>query len=196
MHGIINRAFQCFIRDTYGQSIWNDIADSVGVPGRQFEALQDYHDTLSEAMLDYSGQVLEKPRAALLEDFGTYLVSHPTTESLRRLMRFSGASFPEFLQSLDEMPDRARLAVPDLTLPQFQLQDNDRGSYCLICRSTFSGAGHVLVGVLRTMADDYGALAVLEHLGSNDNEEIITIELLDHAFTAGREFKLAVSTSA
>lgn len=191
MHGLINRSFESFLKDTYGQTLWHDVADRAEVPRQGFEALLTYQDALSETMIQHAMELLGRPRDALLEDFGIYLVSHPTTEALRRLMRFGGATFAEFIQSLDELPDRARLALPDLDLPCLDLRDNAPGSFSLTCRWHFPGAGHVVVGVLRTMADDYGALVLLEHVGSDGAVEVISIDLLEQDFSQGRAFHLA-----
>ena len=53
----------------------------------------------------------------------------------------------------------------------------------------------MLIGVLRTLADDYGALVFLEHLGSETDAageivETIEITLIETAFAAGRRFDL------
>ena len=44
MHGLINRAIQCFLRDTYGADLWAQVAEAseIGVEG--FEAMLDYPD--------------------------------------------------------------------------------------------------------------------------------------------------------
>ena len=40
------------------------------------------------------------------------------------------------------------------------------------------------------MADDYGVLAVLEHEGSGDGRETISISLIETEFAKGRSFEL------
>lgn len=192
MHGLINRSFESFLKTTYGSSIWNEVADRTGVSRQGFEALRLYEDALSAQLLQHATDVLERPSDAVLEDFGIYLVSHPTTEALRRLLRFGGASFAEFLQTLDELPDRARLAVPDLDLPNLDLRDTAQGCYTLTCAWRFEGAGHVIAGALRTMADDYGALVYLEYVGGQAGVETISITLVENDFSKGRDFRLAV----
>ncbi len=47
-----------------------------------------------------------------------------------------------------------------------------------------------MVGVLRAMADDYGALALLDYRGRKDEVETISVELLDMRFAEGRHFEL------
>ena len=114
----------------------------------------------------------------------------PNVEALRRLLRFGGAHFIEFLYSLDDLHDRARLAVDDLELPRLTLVRHTENHYSLLCGAAFPGWGHVLVGILRVMADDYGALACLEHCGAKDQTETIDIRLVHTSYAQGRTFVL------
>ena len=190
MHGLINKAIQCFVLDTYGRETWREMAQSAALPVMQFEAMLIYEDTLTEQALDATARFLDKPRTDVLEDIGTYLASHPNVEALRRLLRFGGAHFIEFLYSLDDLHDRARLAVDDLELPRLTLVRHTENHYSLLCGAAFPGWGHVLVGILRVMADDYGALACLEHCGAKDQTETIDIRLVHTSCAQGRTFVL------
>jgi len=190
MHGLINRAIQCFVRDSYGRERWIEITHLADLGFSDFEAMLHYDDALTEKVLEAVSRSLGVARDTVLEDIGTYLVSHPNAEALRRLLRFGGDSFVDFLHSLDELPDRTRLAVDDLVLPQLELREYGENSYSLICDSDHGGFGHVLIGVLRTLADDYGALVFLEHKGGQPGREVIEITLIEAAFAEGRSFDL------
>ncbi|MFA5537919.1 MAG: heme NO-binding domain-containing protein [Gemmobacter sp.] len=192
MHGLVNRSIQCFLRDTYGPGCWAAVARAAGVGPGGFETMLHYDDALTGAMLDAAAGQLRRPREAVLEDLGIYLISHPGPEFLRRLLRFGGVGFADFLHSLEDLPERGRLAVPDLDLPELKLAEQaGPGRYDLICRGGPPGIGHVVAGMLRAMADDYGALALVDHAGATAGEERISIHLLDSRFAAGRPFDLA-----
>ncbi len=208
MHGLISKAIQSFLQDSHGDSLWEDVALRSGVAQLLgpdgFEAMQSYDTALVEAVLATASQLLVTPRESLLEDLGTYLVSNDRLEALRRLLRFGGVSFTDFLYSLDDLQGRTRMAVPELELPELSISEDGPGRFILTCHRCPGGFGHVMVGVLRTLADDYGALAVLEHRGSRPTpvqgtrradqtyDELIVIELYDPAYHAGRSFELAV----
>ncbi|MCC5999713.1 MAG: heme NO-binding domain-containing protein [Pararhodobacter sp.] len=209
MHGLINKAIQSFLVDTYGHEAWEQIRQQAGLASvlgaHGFEAMQTYDPRLTDAMIDSAVRALDRPRPSLLEDLGTYLVSNPRLAGLRRLLRFGGVSFTDFLHSLEELPGRTRLAVPELTLPDLITEETGPGCFNLTCRSCPPGFGHVMLGVLRALADDYGALTVAEHAGAtclppHDRarrreqglvDECIMIEVHDPAFHAGRRFDLA-----
>ncbi|MEL6913450.1 MAG: heme NO-binding domain-containing protein [Pseudomonadota bacterium] len=195
MHGLIFRGLQSFVRDTYGADTWSEVMQEADLGFTCFEAMLTYDDEISRKVLDLATVRLGKAQDDLLEDLGTYLVSHQNTQSLRRLLRFGGVDFLDFLHSLDDLPDRARLAVPDLALPWLELREMEDFSFTLRCGAGLPGYGHVMMGVLRAMADDYGALAFLELDESWEDYDAVRIVLLDEAFTEGRSFELAQEAS-
>ncbi|OUS39134.1 heme NO-binding protein [Rhodobacterales bacterium 56_14_T64] len=190
MHGLINRAIQAFVCSTYGESRWRDVTDSAELGFSEFEAMLIYTDDQSKKLLAAMEQVLQRPLPEMLEDMGTFLVSNPQVEALRRLLRFGGVNYVEFLHSLDDLPDRARLAVSDLYLPPLELIETAPGQFKLFCQDGLPGYASVMMGVLRAMADDYGDLVILEHSGHQDGAEVISVTLVETDFAEGRAFDL------
>ncbi|KAE9629957.1 heme NO-binding protein [Parasedimentitalea maritima] len=193
MHGLINRAIQAFVCSTYGESRWRDVTDSAELGFSEFEAMLIYTDEQSQKILTAMEQVLERPLREMLEDMGTFLVANPQTEALRRLLRFGGVNYVEFLHSLDDLPDRVRLAVSDLSLPALELVETAPGQFKLICQNGLPGYASVMMGVLRAMADDYGDLVILEHSGSEEDAEVISVMLVETDFAEGRTFDLGAN---
>jgi len=190
MHGLINRAIQSFVCATYGQSCWLRVTDAAELGFIEFEAMLVYENDVSSRVLNALSADLNRPTTEILEDVGTYLVSHPNMEGLRRLLRFGGASYVEFLHSLDDLADRVRLAVSDLTLPMLELRELSTAEYQLCCFPGLPGYSSVMVGVLRAMADDYGALVMLSDEGRQGEVDVISILLVESAFAEGRRFDL------
>lgn len=193
MHGLINRSIQCFLRDTYGAATWAAVAREAGLGFDGFETMLTYDIAITENVLAAACRILGRPRDSLLEDMGTYLVSHENAQALRRLLRFGGVGYEDFLHSLEDLPGRARLALPDFDLPALDLADQGGGDFLLTCRFPLAGIGHVIVGLLRAMADDYGALCVVEHRGAGAGGERVAITLAAPTFAEGRRFDLAAA---
>ncbi|PWE28707.1 heme NO-binding domain-containing protein [Pararhodobacter marinus] len=204
MHGLINKALQTFLCDSFGRATWDDVLARAGLRHRLdpdgFEAMNIYDDRWTQEILAAAGETLRRPQESLLEDLGTYLVSSERMENLRRLLRFGGVTFTDFLYSLDELQGRSALAVPDLDMPVLSISCTAEDSFALTCGPGWPGLGHVMLGVLRAMADDYGVLAVLDHCdtqgctcptGDRTCFEIITIRVHDPAHQAARQFDLA-----
>ncbi len=190
MHGMVNRALQGFLVSTYGEEIWTEVRSQAALPFEEFEAMLHYDDGLTLSCFQAACQVLHKHPNALLEDLGTWLVTDKNLEPLRRLLRFSGARFLDFLHSLEEMGDRGRLAMPDLEMPVIELERQDPSSFRLRAKWVLPGIAPILLGCLRAMADDYGALAFLKLDGLEDGAECLHVQLLDTAYSEGRSFSL------
>ena len=73
---------------------------------------------------------------------------------------------------LDDLHDRERLAVPDLFLPKLELRERTVNQFSLTIRSDLPDFGHVLIGLLTAMADNHGALVMLEYGGSQERRGI------------------------
>ncbi len=187
MHGLINRAIQNFLCDTYGHPIWQRVVQAAELPPQGFEALLIYEDALTEAMVRAASEALGKPRDALLEDFGIYLAGR---EGLRRLLRFGGADFVDFLYSLEELPGRIRLAVPDIALPEIALHHPAADHFRVEVQGGHREVAHVLCGILQAMADDFGALALI---GADDApSSFVRVELVEACYAVGRDFLLTL----
>lgn len=193
MLGLINRSFQFFLIDTWGVEAWETVAAELALPFAGFEAMLTYDDTTLDLLVDASSDLLHRPRDSLMEDLGTYLVAHERQATVRRLLRFSGANFCDFLASIEELPDRGRLVLPELDLPGLVLTDLGGGAFRLCCRSPIRGAGHVIMGLLRAMADDYGALVLFDHLGQEGGEDVIAIQIADLEHYAARPFSFGLT---
>lgn len=191
MHGLVNRSLERFARDTYGAELWNRVAAESQTGFESFEAMLIYDDAVSLAVIAELSKQLTKPETELLEDVGTYLVSHENMAGIRRLLRFSGNTFIDFLMSLEDLKGRVELALPDLDFPRLRLREHAPGRYNVLCHAPHSMFSHVLVGVLRAMADDYGALVFLNHLGTQAGAEVIAVEVVETEFSDGRAFHLS-----
>ena len=190
MHGLVNKAIEGFVVDTYGADAWRIIAQCANLDDPHFEAMMVYDTEITPRVIECASNALRADRADLLQNLGTYLVSQPSQQAVRRLLRFGGVDFVDFLYSLDDLNDRARLAVADLHLPQLELREHTANQYSLTVRSELDGFGHVLVGLLTAMADDYGALVMLEYGGRQGQIDTVAIALLETAFAAGNHFAL------
>jgi len=195
VHGLINWSIEKFVCETYSPAEWENIAASARLGFVGFEALMTYDDQLTFDVLAAASARLKKPQEAILVDLGTFLCSHPKLEAVRRLLRFGGDTFADFLFSLDDLADRVHLALPGLEMPDIELHLNAPGNVTMRCTGAHSGFGHVMVGILQAMADDYGTLALFEHLGRDQGAEFISIQMLNADHAQGRNFDLAAGAA-
>lgn len=182
MHGLINRSIEGFLRDVYGDGAWRDVAEAAKVDPRGFQTLCDSPDEVSQALIGQAAMRLDKPEAELLEDLGAWLAG---MESIRRLLRFSGRNFPEFLHRLEELPGRAHMVLPELGMPALNVTLEEGDWLVIALPEGAEGWGAVIAGLIRAMADDYGALGLILADGRR-----IRVQVPDDAFAEGRGFTL------
>lgn len=162
MNGVTARSLQHFVCETYGEDAWADVVRAARLEVTSFELMLDYPEETINQLIDASAQRLSRNRDDLLEDIGIFLVAHPDIPAVRRLLRYGGCDFERFLISLDDLPDRTRLAFPTLVLPALRLVEREPAVFDLYCGRKPAGMVHVVIGVIRAMADDYGALAIVD----------------------------------
>lgn len=200
IHGLICKAFETFVRAVHGPAAWAAIRRDAELPADGFEAMDRYAATMVLEAFGVAGRVLDRRIPDLLESMGTWLITDPALDGVRRLFRFSGATFEDALFALDELDARARLAVPDLVLPTFRLTERGQGHHGIEARWAWPGAGAVTTGLLRALADDYGTLALIEHRGwtrdAGDGDgsaawiDTLDVRLVDARHQAPRAFAL------
>lgn len=196
MNGLFNKALQCFLRDNYGGAIWVRVAADARLGLEGFEPLLSYPPEVTDAVIVAAARVLGQSREELLENLGVYLVAHPNLEPVRRLLRFGGMDYRRFLHSLEDVRARGRLVLPDIDLPHLRLVEDGKDRWLLRCRSSVPGLGHVVAGLIRAMADDYGTLALIEHRGGDGQDEVISVVLSEARFAVARSFTLSMAAGA
>jgi hypothetical protein len=187
MDALLLRSLQGYVRDTFGAPLWQAVCRRAALTTETFEPMLRYDPGTADRVAQSAAEILGRPVETIWEDMGTYLVTNPGHEGVRRLLRFGGASFADFLLSLEEMPGRARLALPDLRFPEMTLTELGPDRFEIRCLSRISGLPRVLVGILTSMADDYGTLCVIEAA----EKSRISVHILDSMHAEGRRFDLA-----
>ncbi|MFB9223441.1 heme NO-binding domain-containing protein [Paracoccus cavernae] len=187
MLGLVNRSIEVFLRTTYGEKVWKEIAARADVDARGFNSLRHYADETTTRLLRCAATTLKKTTLEILEDTGSWMVR---LEPIRRLLRFSGGEFAEFIDALEELPARARMALPDLVFPPLTVTQKEGGIYDVQGHGWPFGLQWIVAGVLRGMADDYGVLALIEA-----DADGIEIRILEEEFALGRPFDLAPAPS-
>ena len=181
MHGMVNRGLQSYVRTIFSFELWEDVCTQAGLSFFNFETMLTYDDEVTDRIIDAIAQQLSRSREEILEDFGTFVVAEKDHSAVRRLLRFGGEDYVEFLFSLEDVHDLASVVLPELDVPRFELTAHDETSYTLDYRFEKVGFGAVFLGLLRAMADDYGALVLIDHhpqSGQNADRDRFDIQVL------------------
>jgi hypothetical protein len=162
MYGLLLRSVQTYTRATHGAAVWARILREADHSLDGFEPMLPYPADVLDRVVAACAAELGRPADVILEDVGTFLVADPGHRPLRRLLRFGGASFVEFLHSLEELPDRARLALQGVEFPRIEVQGAGPGRFRLWYDCSIPALFPVALGAVRAMADDYGALVLID----------------------------------
>lgn len=188
MDALLLRSLQNYVLGTFGPVQWHEICASADQPSQTYEPMLRYDPGTADRVAGIASRVLGRPVESVWEDVGTHLVTNADREGIRRLLRFGGVSFGDFLHSLEELPARAKLALPNLDPPEVVLDEVGPERFELRCRSHIRGVQRVLIGVVTAMADDYGALCLID----TGAEECIAIAVLDSRHATAKAFELAL----
>jgi len=178
MNRLIDHTLRAFLSSTYGDGLVRFVSVETDVLKMDAEMSVVQFAT---AGLNRAAAHLSKPASEMFEDLGAWITR---LEPIRRLLRFSGRDFQDFLLRLEELPGRAVLELPALRVPPLLVEAEDH-SVWLIMADPEPSWQHFLMGMIRSMADDYGALCVLSVEGSG-----IRVDICDNQFAEGRRFSL------
>lgn len=178
MNRLIDHALRAFLVKTYGQDLVQHVSgETDGLRFRPELPVVEFATT----GLSTAASHLSKAPCEMFEDLGAWLTQ---IEPIRRLLRFSGRDFHDFLLRLEELPGRAHLVLPKLGVPPLVIEAQDHCVWLIMPRPVPAWQ-HLLTGLVRSMADDYGALCVI-----SIEDKGIRIEICDVQFSEGRLFSL------
>jgi hypothetical protein len=178
MNSLINRGIEEFLRSTYGETLIQAVAqDGHSATGM----VAPMGAGFGPAALHRAAQHLSKPFTEMVEDLGAWMTR---IEPVRRLLRFSGRDFKDFLLRIEELPGRAHLILPSLKLPRLQIDAVDDSVWVKMLDPDDHWR-FVLVGLIRGMADDYGALCLI-----STGNQLIRVDIWEEKFSEGRLFTL------
>lgn len=190
MHGLIHRSIEAFLRDSHGDSFWHRICQAAGHDTAGVMPTYLYPDELTHGLISCAAAELGITNVELVEDIGAWLALF---EPVRRLLRFGGAGFADFLLSLEEMPDRVEMVAPGIGVPHLSVVARSVGLFEIRAKSTTPLWLAMLSGLLRAMADDYGALVLIEVEQGVHHMPVLKVNLLAAEFARAREFSLVVN---
>ncbi|TKW67003.1 MAG: hypothetical protein DI616_07995 [Paracoccus denitrificans] len=182
MHGFIVRGIELFLRARHGAAVWAAVSTDAGVDRRGTMLMRSYQSEAAMALFNAASSRLRISREELLEDIGGWI---PRIDNVRHIMRFSGSNFEDFVLSLDDLHDRARVVLPGLDLPRIATRPMAQRQYRLSIAADEADWYPVLAGFLRGMADDYGVLAIVEGV-----EGCLMVSIADDEFSEGSVFSL------
>lgn len=176
MQLIVDKAIKDFLKSNYA-GLWREREPLTHLCPPDGKAAGKH------GLLDWAAVQTGKSSEEMFEDFGAWLARQ---EPIRRLLRFSGRDFADFVARLEELPGRAHMISADFAMPPLQVCSLNPEEMQVILPPNALRWSALLAGILRVMADDYGALGLISLEQNN-----ITVQISDGKFAEGRDFSLS-----
>lgn len=180
MHGLINRVIHRYVREEYGIGFWREIAQRARIDPPRFETQHSYPIGVTRRLVGALRRLSGQDTSVLMRGLGRFAVQHPLAAPYVRLVQFGGSDYARFLQSLEDVPIRLGMVLPDCELPILEVVQMDPQRIYLICKSDFEGVGSCVAGMLEAMAEFYGCSVVvseLTHRESAQSGELLSVRI-------------------
>lgn len=164
MYGLVNEALRELVVSEHGAAKWAEIVAKSGVGESRFVAMKPYEDRITYALVGAASEVLGAPAAVLLERFGEHWVLHTAQRGYGPLLDACGRTFEEFLENIDLLHSRMKLAMPELDPPSFQVATERPGVLRVRYQSHRAGLGPMVAGLLKGLALRYRVTIDVDHV--------------------------------
>ncbi|HMV10986.1 MAG TPA: heme NO-binding domain-containing protein [Cyclobacteriaceae bacterium] len=178
MYGIVNKAIEDLVRETFGEDKWEAIKKRSGVDIDFFLSNEPYDDSvtykLAQAAADETGLTLD----AVLTAFGEWWVLRTSREKYGALLQAGGASMTAFLRNLPVFHNRIMLIYPKLTPPEFRVSNETETSIDLHYLSAREGLQSFVRGLLIGIGKLYEmevSVDLLQSRPAGDSHEVFRV---------------------
>jgi hypothetical protein len=169
MYGIVNKAIEDLVTETFGPEQWDAVKEKSGVDVDYFLSNEPYDDEITYKLAGAAAEVLGITVGQVLQAFGEWWVLKTGKEKYGGLMEAGGSNLREFLFNLPMFHNRIMLMYPRLTPPEFRVSDATENSIHVHYHSKREGLQEFVRGLLSGLAKMYQTEAQIELLQSRDD---------------------------
>ena len=182
MYGLVNKALEQMIIESYGDKSWKAIKDKADDDINVFISNISYPDDITYKLVGAASAELNIEAGILLYDFGKYWVLKTGAQSYRSLFEAAGSTLKEFLLKLQDFHARVMLYYPNLTPPTFFIENIQDKSLDVHYMSHRKGLTEFVRGLLDGLAEYYETNIHVEAFSGPDgpmSHDIFHIKFID-----------------
>lgn len=169
MYGIVNKAIQDLIIDTFGEDKWGAIKEKSSVDIEFFLSNEPYDDDVTYKLAGAASEVLGISVGDVLYAFGEWWILKTGKEKYGGLMESGGNNLKEFLVNLPLFHNRIMLMYPKLTPPEFKVSDVEENSIHVHYHSKREGLQEFVRGLMSGLGKMYEVTTNVELLQSRND---------------------------
>lgn len=148
MYGIVNQAIQGLVQENFGNESWEKIKAKAGIEVQSFLNNQSYDDSITYQLAGAAAEVLEMEVGQVLHAFGEYWILKTGLNNYGALLKSGGNNLKEFLVNLPNFHSRIMLMYPNLTPPEFKIDEIEDNSVHVHYFSERAGLTDFMSGLL------------------------------------------------
>lgn len=182
MYGIVNQAIHGLVTENFGQDKWEEVKQRSGVEMDYFVSNQPYEDNITYELVAAASEVLDIPIEQFLFSFGEYWIMKTGMEKYGDLMKAGGKDFREFLNNLPNFHSRIMLIYPNMSPPEFAVEEISENVIRLHYYSERKGWTHFVLGLINGIGKLYSQNVFMDHIAHDEGQvwhDVFDIQLID-----------------
>ncbi len=178
MYGIINKALEELVTETFGEKVWENIKIKSNIDIDYFISNQSYNDQITYDIAIAISNETKTPLNETLTLFGEWWILKTAKEKYGSLLSFGGKDIKEFLEHLPDFHTRVMLLYPNLTPPEFKIINSKENEITIQYSSTRSGLKDFVTGLFQGISKLYETKTKIEILDfSETNKTVISYKI-------------------
>jgi hypothetical protein len=168
MYGLVNKAFEQFVRQRYGDDRWQKIRKTSNLEVEIFLNMQPYPDQISYQLVSAMSEELKLPANDVLRMVGRYWLQHTAAEGYGTLLHIYGSSFRDVLLGLNQLHTRIKMIYNTLQPPTFEVSDVTDEEMLLHYHSKRPGLAWFVVGLVEELGSRFNTHVEVELVQQRD----------------------------
>ncbi|KAG2441007.1 hypothetical protein HXX76_003860 [Chlamydomonas incerta] len=185
MIGWINISVESFVREKFGDAVWDQTLQASGVQAGWVSSCP-YPDAATYSLVITASNILGVTPAQALESYGMYFVDYTSRLGYEKLLKSLGSNMAEFLKNLNDLHLHLSMSFPAMAAPAFKCTDVGPTCLTLHYHSHRPALGPIVVGVLKGLAEQYWGLGggqlqveLLRGRGDGSDDHEVTVLFSD-----------------
>jgi len=171
MYGIINKALEELVTETFGEKVWENIKIKSNIDIDYFISNQSYNDQITYDIAIAISNETKTPLNETLTLFGEWWILKTAKEKYGSLLSFGGKDIKEFLEHLPDFHARLMLLYPNLTPPEFKIINSKENEITIKYSSTRSGLKDFVTGLFQGISKLFKTETKIEIVDFKESEK-------------------------
>jgi guanylate cyclase len=159
MYGMLLESIQHYLKEIYGEEVWNTIRALAGVENRVFITHHRYSDDLFIKLANGAAEVVGKEKGLKKKDFmkffGNCFVKFFSNYGYDQIVRVTGRTLGDFLNSIDNIHEHMRFGYPKMESPSFYCEEETSTGLTLNYLSKRKGFKYYVIGQIEQVVREF-----------------------------------------